>query len=108
MLAFSIYDFSTLTDSIHNSLSENFSSGWVTTIEWAIVGVTLILFAAISVMILVYIERQVAAFFQLRLGPMRVGPWGILQTVADFLKLLMKEHITSRNADKLLYNLAPF
>ena len=108
MLAFSIYDFSTLTDSLHNALSARFSPGWVTTIEWTIVGVTLILFAAISVMILVYIERKVAAFFQLRLGPMRVGPWGIFQTVADFLKLLMKEHITSRNADKLLYNLAPF
>ena len=58
MLAFSIYDFSTLTDKIHNSLSANLSPGWVTTVEWAIVGVTLILFAAVAVMILVYIEKQ--------------------------------------------------
>jgi NADH-quinone oxidoreductase subunit H len=77
-------------------------------IEWSIIGITLILFAAVSVIILVYVERKVAAFFQLRLGPMRVGPWGIFQTVADFVKLLMKEHITSRKADKFLFNLAPF
>ena len=108
MLAFSIYDFSTLTDSIHESLSASLSPGWVSIIEWSLIGVSLILFAAISVIILVYVERKVAAFFQLRLGPMRVGPWGIFQTVADFIKLLMKEHITSRNADKFLYNLAPF
>lgn len=108
MLAFSIYDFSTLTKSIHESLSASLSPGWTMAIEWAIIGISLILFAAIAVIILVYVERKVAAFFQLRLGPMRVGPWGIFQTVADFIKLLMKEHITSKNADKFLFNLAPF
>lgn len=77
-------------------------------VEWAIIGISLILFVALSVIVLVYVERKAAAFFQLRLGPMRVGPWGIFQTVADFLKLLMKEHITSKNADKFLFNLAPF
>lgn len=108
MLAFSIYDFSNFTNSIHQSLSSTFSPGWTMAIEWSIIGITLILFAAVSVIILVYVERKVAAFFQLRLGPMRVGPWGIFQTVADFVKLLMKEHITSKKADKFLFNLAPF
>jgi NADH-quinone oxidoreductase subunit H len=108
MLAFSIYDFSSLIDSIHQSLSSSFSPGWTMAIEWSIIGLSLILFAAVSVIILVYVERKVAAFFQLRLGPMRVGPWGLLQTVADFIKLLMKEHITTKKADKFLYNLAPF
>ena len=103
-----MYDFSLLTKRIHELLLSTFSPGWTMTIEWIIIGISLILFAAVAVIILVYVERKVAAFFQLRLGPMRVGPWGIFQTVADFVKLLMKEHITSKNADKFLFNLAPF
>ena len=108
MLVLNIYDFSGLTKSIHESLSSSFSPGMTMAIEWTIIGLMLILFVALSVMGLVYVERKVAAFFQLRLGPMRVGPWGLLQTLADFLKLLMKEHITSKNSDKFLFNLAPF
>lgn len=103
-----IFDISSWTKPFHEWLSGSLSQGWVTTIEWAIIGVALILFAAVSVIILVYVERKVAAFFQLRLGPNRVGKWGMFQTIADFLKLLMKEHITSKNADKFLFNLAPF
>jgi NADH-quinone oxidoreductase subunit H len=63
---------------------------------------------AIFGLFLVYAERKVCALFQQRLGPMRVGPWGLLQTIADFIKLLMKELIQPRQADKFLYNLAPF
>jgi NADH-quinone oxidoreductase subunit H len=63
---------------------------------------------AVFGLILVYAERKVCAAFQQRLGPMRVGPWGLLQTIADFIKLLMKELIMPRKADKFLYNLAPF
>ncbi|RLD23584.1 MAG: NADH-quinone oxidoreductase subunit NuoH [Bacteroidetes bacterium] len=103
-----LFDFSPLMNSIHESLLSTFSPGWTMAIEWMIIGITLILFAAISVIILVYVERKVAAFFQLRIGPNRVGPYGIFQTVADFIKLLMKEHITSKKADKFLFNLAPF
>lgn len=103
-----IFDFSPLMNSIHESLLSTFSPGWTMAIEWMIIGITLILFAAIAVIILVYVERKVAAFFQLRIGPNRVGPYGIFQTVADFIKLLMKEHITSKKADRFLFNLAPF
>jgi len=53
-------------------------------------------------------ERKVAAFMQIRLGPNRVGPKGILQTSADTLKLMMKEGLTPDGADKFLFNLAPF
>ncbi|MFZ1461816.1 MAG: NADH-quinone oxidoreductase subunit NuoH, partial [Ignavibacteria bacterium] len=57
---------------------------------------------------LVYVERKVAAFFQQRLGPMRVGFWGTAQTVADIIKLIFKEPLVTKNSDKFLFNLAAF
>jgi len=57
---------------------------------------------------LVYVERKICAFFQQRLGPMRVGFWGTAQTLADVIKLLLKEPLITKNADKFLFNLAPF
>jgi len=59
------------------------------------------------VIILVWVERKVAARFQDRFGPNRVGPYGLFQTVADILKLFTKEDTTPDNADKPVYNLAP-
>jgi NADH-quinone oxidoreductase subunit H len=53
-------------------------------------------------------ERRVAAWMQLRLGPNRVGPRGYFQTVADTLKLIVKEGMTPDGADKFLFNLAPY
>ena len=52
-------------------------------------------------------ERKVCAAFQCRLGPMRVGPWGIFQVIADVLKMLIKEIFAVDKADKLLYAIAP-
>ncbi len=56
---------------------------------------------------LIYVERKVAAYVQDRLGPNRVGPWGLFQSVADGLKFLLKEDIIPRRVDKFLYLLAP-
>lgn len=60
-----------------------------------------------SVPILVWLERRLLGFWQGRLGPNRVGPFGLLQPMADALKLMMKEDITPTNVDKVLYYLAP-
>jgi NADH-quinone oxidoreductase subunit H len=65
------------------------------------------LFALLG-LILVLMERKVAAHIQIRLGPNRVGPGGMFQTVADTLKLIMKEGLVPDKADKFLFNLAPF
>ena len=61
----------------------------------------------IVVIFLVLAERKLLGYFTQRKGPNRVGFWGVLQTIADALKLLCKENITPKNADKILYNLAP-
>lgn len=76
----------------------------------AMVTVALIYLAifAVAGLYLVLLERKVAAWFQLRLGPNRVGPWGLLQTMADALKLVSKELTGTERADKFLYNLAPY
>ncbi|WP_341479010.1 NADH-quinone oxidoreductase subunit NuoH [Heliobacterium chlorum] len=70
-----------------------------------LVGVIIVVFT--NAVILVLMERKVAGFMQSRLGPNRVGPWGILQTVADTLKLLSKEDYQPREVDKWVWALAP-
>lgn len=80
---------------------------------WAEVGVTAFKLAVIAGMLLTvvpvmtWVERRGAAFIQDRLGPNRVGPWGLLQPVADAVKLLFKEDVTPGHVSKGLYFLAP-
>ena len=77
-------------------------------IECVIVILLSITLFAVLGLVLVLLERKVAARIQIRLGPNRVGPGGIFQTAADTLKLIMKEGLTPDTADKFLFNLAPF
>lgn len=105
---FDIYDFTSFTQWIDTSLSNAMSPFWTTVTEMLIIGVLILIFYAIVGLFLVYAERKVCAFMQNRLGPNRVGPFGIFQTIADLIKLLFVELIPIKNADKLLFNLAPF
>jgi NADH-quinone oxidoreductase subunit H len=61
----------------------------------------------VTVIFLIWVERKFAARVQDRLGPNRVGPFGLLQSFADALKMLTKEDITPSGADRFIYNLAP-
>jgi len=74
----------------------------------AISGVVCFTFAGIGPIVYVYAERKIAGFMQDRLGPMRVGKWGLLQTIADAVKLLFKEAIFPKNVDRKLFLMAPF
>jgi NADH-quinone oxidoreductase subunit H len=92
-----------------------------TVLEWGIFGVDMnvwldallrlvivVTVMTVTVMALIYIERKFVGRIQMRLGPMRTGPYGTLQSIADALKLLTKEDLRPATADKWLFELAPY
>ena len=107
-MTFNIYDFTSFTKWIDQSLNSIMSPTLAVITEMVIIGLVFLLFYAVVGLFLVYAERKVCAFMQNRVGPNRVGPYGIFQTIADFIKLLMKELVYIKDSDKLLFNIAPF
>ena len=104
-----------MTDPI-NLIAEwlkNLFSSWglsssVVSFIMALLGVLVIaVFVLLIDVFLVWVERKVVARFQDRLGPNRLGPFGLIQPIADVIKLLLKEDITPRGADRVVFNIAP-
>ena len=82
--------------------------GWLPYVASGIIGcVAIVLFLVPSQMVIVWAERRLIGRIQARLGPNRTGPWGIFQTIADTIKLLAKEAITTRHVDRWVFWLAP-
>ncbi len=83
------------------------SAGLITVILAVLGVVVLATFVLVVDILLVWVERKMVARFQDRLGPNRVGPFGIIQPIADVIKLLIKEDILPDGADRFIYNIAP-
>ena len=97
-----------ITKSIHEWLLGMMSETATSITEMVLIATVYLAVFAVFGLYLVLLERKVAAWFQLRLGPNRVGFKGMFQTMADALKLVSKELTGTAKADKFLYNLAPY
>ena len=96
-----------LADWISNFLGGFLPEAWVTFIVTLLGVIITASFGLLIVIFLIWLERKIAARFQDRLGPNRAGPYGLLQTFADIVKLITKEDVIPEKADKLTFNIAP-
>ena len=94
---------------LNDLLLRFFSQDTISYFIWPLIQIGLVVtLVALWVAYATYLERKISAFIQARLGPMRVGPWGLLQPIADGLKLLVKEDFIPENADRWIFFFAPY
>ena len=101
-------DFAIITNSIHEFFLSLMPAWAAVVCECLIIGLGMLLVYSVLALFYIYYERKLCAAFQCRLGPNRVGPWGVLQSVADMFKILIKELIELTHVDKFLFALAPY
>ncbi len=102
------YDLRDLANPIRELIDGLGAPDAVDYVLWSLIAsVAILTWLVLSVLAFIWIERRVVALMQNRKGPNRVGPAGLLQPVADALKLMLKEAITTRRADRLLFWLGP-
>ena len=103
-----MFDFAIVTSWIDSFLRQYLPEGWALFVEFVLIGLVVLILYAVLALVLIYAERKICAFFQCRIGPNRVGPWGIFQSVADMIKILLKELIKINRADPVLFRIASF
>lgn len=89
-------------------LRGNLSPFWALLVKGLLILIAVLAAYAVIALILIYAERKVTAFFQARLGPNRLGKYGSIQSIADMIKILIKEIIHINRVDRFLFYAAPF
>lgn len=103
-----MFNFGNWTSAFNELLLQYMPEWLAVTIECVLIGLVVLLVYSLLALFYILYERKLCAWFQCRLGPMRVGPWGVMQVFADMFKILIKELICLKGTDRFLFKLAPY